>query len=95
MEVVAICDIRFQNNLKLIENASLKYDYHKIEQKMQNNMVIKNAGINYYRDYRKMLSNESLDILFVCLPNYSASEATILGLKIIVMSFVKSHQVEV
>ena len=81
MEVVAICDIRFQNNLKLIENASLKYDYHKIEQKMQNNMVIKNAGINYYRDYRKMLSNESLDILFVCLPNYSASEATILGLK--------------
>ena len=81
MEVVALCDIRFQDDFKLIENADLKYNYHKIEKEMKNYLISKRAGINYYRDFRKMLSIENLDILFVCLPNYSASEATMLGLK--------------
>ena len=37
-------------------------------------------GIKYFKNHQELLK-ESLDILFVCLPNYMASEATIAGLK--------------
>jgi predicted dehydrogenase len=41
---------------------------------------IDNDGVTYFRDYLQLLQEE-LDILFVCLPNYLASEVTICGLK--------------
>ena len=34
-----------------------------------------------YSDYKKMLRNEKIDVLFVCLPNKESAQATILGLK--------------
>ena len=34
-----------------------------------------------YSDFRALLDNESIDVLFVCLPNDVAAEATIAGLK--------------
>jgi predicted dehydrogenase len=37
-------------------------------------------GIRYYRDYRRLLS-EQLDVLFVCLTNDIAAEVTIAGLE--------------
>lgn len=37
-------------------------------------------GINYYRDYRRMLT-EDLDVLIVCLTNDIAAEVTIAGLE--------------
>ncbi len=36
--------------------------------------------VKVYSDYKKMISEEKLDILFVCLTNDVAAEATILGL---------------
>jgi len=36
-------------------------------------------GVNFFNDYRRLL-DEELDILFVCVPNYLASEVTIAGL---------------
>ena len=38
-------------------------------------------GVRAYKNYEDMLECEKLDILFVCLPNYLASIATISGLK--------------
>ncbi|MEK7388061.1 MAG: Gfo/Idh/MocA family oxidoreductase [Elusimicrobiota bacterium] len=37
-------------------------------------------GVRQYRDYRDLISGERLDLLFVCLPNYLAADATIRGL---------------
>lgn len=37
-------------------------------------------GVHYYRTYDRLLQHQ-LDVLFVCLPNYLAAEATIAGLK--------------
>jgi predicted dehydrogenase len=39
-------------------------------------------GINCWTTYDQLLANErELDVLFVCLPNYVAPEATIAGLE--------------
>ena len=37
--------------------------------------------LNYYHDYRDLIKNEDLDILFVSLPNNHAANATLLGLE--------------
>ena len=43
-------------------------------------LTTKQDDLRYHPDYEKLLK-EDLDILFVCLPNYLASEVTIAGLK--------------
>jgi len=48
------------------------------DKNLKNNSVNKN--INFYNDYKKLF-NESLDILFVSLPNKYAADATINALK--------------
>ena len=37
-------------------------------------------GVRYYSDYRRLLA-ETLDILFVCVPNFLAAEVTVAGLE--------------
>lgn len=39
------------------------------------------GGVRYWRDYERLLSQEPLDVLFVCLTNDVAAEATISGLR--------------
>ncbi|WP_020592887.1 Gfo/Idh/MocA family protein [Kiloniella laminariae] len=41
----------------------------------------KRNNLCYYGDYRQMIEQEDLDVLFVCLPNHVAADATIMGLK--------------
>jgi predicted dehydrogenase len=38
-------------------------------------------GVNFYNNYKDLLANEKLDILFVCLTNDVAAEVTISGLE--------------
>lgn len=38
-------------------------------------------GVPFYPDYRELILKERLDLLFVCLPNYLAPEATMAGLE--------------
>jgi len=38
-------------------------------------------GVRQYSDYHRLVANEELDLLFVCLSNDVAADATILGLK--------------
>jgi len=38
-------------------------------------------GVKYYNNYKELLDNASIDILFVCLPNYLAAEVTIAALE--------------
>ena len=81
MEVVAICDIRFKNDLSMMNNEDLNYKYNDLEHLEGEILNSNKTSINYYRDYHNMIKNSEIDTLFVCLPNYSASEATILGLE--------------
>ena len=39
------------------------------------------SGLNYYSDFKDLIRNENLDVLFISLPNNFAAEATLLGLK--------------
>ena len=38
------------------------------------------SGVRFYRNYKELIE-EPLNILFVCLPNYMATEVTIAGLE--------------
>jgi len=38
-------------------------------------------GVKYYNNYKELLDNASINILFVCLPNYLAAEVTIAALE--------------
>lgn len=38
-------------------------------------------GVRHYADYRALIAREELDVLFVCLPNYLAADATARGLE--------------
>lgn len=38
-------------------------------------------GIKYFSNYKELLDKVSLDVLFVCLPNFLAAEVTIAGLQ--------------
>lgn len=40
-----------------------------------------NPDVRYYSNYKEMLSNENLDVLFVCMTNDIAAEVTMAGLK--------------
>jgi len=38
-------------------------------------------GVRHHADYRTLIAREDLDILFVCLPNHLAADATVRGLE--------------
>ena len=38
-------------------------------------------SVNTYSDYKDLINQEELDVLFVSVPNKLASEATLMGLK--------------
>jgi len=81
MRVVAICDIRFKNDLSMMSNEDLHYKYSDLEREDGEIKNKNNESIKYFRDYHNLIKNSDIDTLFVCLPNYSAAEATILGLE--------------
>lgn len=45
-----------------------------------NNKLDHLPSIKTYKDFEEMISNETLDVLFIALPNYLAAKATILAL---------------
>jgi len=49
--------------------------------KYKENPVKSEQGANVYTNYKDMLDNEKIDVLFVCLTNDIAAEVTIAGLK--------------
>lgn len=81
LRVAAICDTRFNSDLKLLgHNESVPegayFDRGGTKYGLKNN-----EGIEFFRDFSVMTKSCDLDLLFVCLPNYLAASATILGLR--------------
>jgi len=83
METVAVCDVRFREDTTMIDGARFNYDYSSLEKKYLDSSCtgIMQDGVHFYNNYKDLLKNQSIDILFVCLPNYLAPKVTIAGLK--------------
>ena len=83
METTAVCDIRLKENATMIDGAKFNYDYSSLEKSYSDifHSGVMVDGVYHYSKYEDLLANDSLDILFVCLPNYLASEVTIAALE--------------
>jgi predicted dehydrogenase len=83
LKTTCVCDVRFLENDFKNNIGKIHSNYDKIEllssQKSVSGMLL--DGVGFYSDYKKMLSENNLDIVFVCLPNYLAPDATIESLK--------------
>lgn len=65
-------------NLKTVSVSDVRFGENDFDQKV--NQLIQNKDIKIYNDYSKLFE-EDINILFVCLPNYLAPDATIRGLQ--------------
>jgi predicted dehydrogenase len=81
MNTVAVCDVRFRDDLSLIDGNTLNYKYKEMENISEEITDKTVNNVKYYRDYHHMLNHQNLDVLFVCLPNYLSAEVAILGLQ--------------
>lgn len=83
LKTTAVCDVRFNNDGSMIEGHDINFTYELLEERSLKNPQsgMSDDGIQYYNNYLELLDNNTLDILFVCLPNYLAPEATIAGLE--------------
>ena len=64
---------RFINNHPSIKTVAV------CDERFQDNY--ESDGVKYYNNYKELLDNVSIDVLFVCLPNYLAAEVTIAALE--------------
>jgi len=80
---VAVCDIRFKKNGSMVDGANFNYFYESLEEQSNKDSLsgLTNDGVQFFNDYNRLLENSTLDILFVCVPNYLAPEVTIAGLE--------------
>ena len=78
----AVCDVRFEEDGSMIDGSDFDYNYDFLENQSYENRILGNIkeDIKYFNNYSDLLENTSLDILFVCVPNYLAPLVTIAGL---------------
>ena len=83
LETISVCDVRFLEDAFRKDLGKIHSNYDSIEKlSLKENVSGKlNDGVAYYSDFKQMLSENNLDMVFVCLPNYLAPQATIESLK--------------
>lgn len=83
MQTVAVSDVRFKEGGTMIDGARFNYNYELLEKRSLGTPCsgTLEGAVRFYNNYNDLLENHSLDILFVCLPNYLAPGATIAGLE--------------
>ena len=83
LETISVCDVRFLEDAFRKDLGKIQSNYDSIEKlSLKENVSGKlNDGVAYYSDFKQMLSENNLDMVFVCLPNYLAPQATIESLK--------------
>ena len=83
MKTVAVCDVRFNKDGFMIDGSDFNYTYDLLEDLSYEEPLSgeTDAGIQFFNNYKDLLANRTLDILFVCLPNYLAAEVTIAALE--------------
>jgi len=83
MKTIAVCDVRFNKDGSMTDPEIVGSDYLSLESKSADSSF---SGVLFndvylYKNHKNLIKNHSLDVLFVCLPNYLASEVTIAGLE--------------
>jgi predicted dehydrogenase len=83
MKTIAVCDVRFKKDGSMIDGADFNYTYDLLEDRSQKKPLTgkTNDEIQFFNNYKDLLANSTLDILFVSVPNYLAPEVTIAGLE--------------
>ena len=83
LETVAVCDVRFKKDGSMIDGADFKYTYDLLENQSKDEPLSGkiNDSIKFFNNYKDLISNTTLDILFVSVPNYLAPEVTISGIE--------------
>ena len=83
MQTSAVCDVRFNKDGSMIDEKEVKSKYKALEGSNRDAQLhgVMNDGIPFYTNYRGLLTNHHLDVLFVSLPNYLAAEVTAAGLR--------------
>jgi predicted dehydrogenase len=83
MITVGVCDVRFNKDGSMVDGADFNYTYDLLEERSHKEPLSGKTsdGIRIFNNYYDLLDNSSLDILFVCVPNYFAPEVTIAGLE--------------
>jgi len=81
--LVAVCDIRMTSDATMIDGSTFQYEYSTLESTYtkEGHSGVMRDGVNFYTGYESMLEEESLDVLFVCLPNYLAPKVTMMALQ--------------
>ena len=83
LETVAICDVRFKKDFSMMDGADSNYTYDLLEDQSHKKPLTGKTddGVQFFNNYTDLLDKCELDIVFVCVPNYLAPEATIAGLE--------------
>lgn len=83
LETICVCDVRFLETSFQKNIGKPHSNYDRIEELSSKKSVSGKLadGVKFYSDYNQLLSENNLDMIFVCLPNYLAPDATINSLK--------------
>ena len=83
LKTVAICDVRFRKDFSMVDGLESGYTYDLLEDRSKEKPFSGNTidGVQFFNNYLDLLDKCNLDIIFVCVPNYLAPEATIRGLE--------------
>tara|TARA_Y100000816_G_C26093818_1_gene578440 strand:- start:695 stop:1789 length:1095 start_codon:yes stop_codon:yes gene_type:complete len=83
LKTIAVCDVRFNKDGSMMDGADFNYTYDILEDQSYDKSFSGeiNDSIKYFNNYRDLLDNIALDILFVSVPNYLAPEVTIAGIE--------------
>ena len=66
----------------MIDASRYNYEYQKLEDAMSDNQIAgEKKGLMYFNNYEELINTASVDLLFVCVPNYLSPIVTIAGLK--------------
>ncbi len=82
MKTVAVCDVRFKPDESMVNGNTTSKDYQDVEEKARDKPFSGkfSDGVYFYNNYDKLFEEQSIDVLFICVPNYLAPELTIRGL---------------
>ena len=83
MQTIAVCDVRFEEDGSMIDESRVVQEYKKVEQYSieKPHTGVFGDGVHFFSNYKDLLEHQTLDILFVCLPNYLSPIVTIAGLE--------------
>lgn len=79
LQTRAVCDVRFREDASMVNGNTVSKDYQEVEKSSAEKPITGTLkdGIHFYNNYKDLINQEPLDVIFVCVPNYLAPQVTI------------------